>query len=209
MPRPEDSPWAVPVARLSSRAGQHQDVDDVFPAPDGIGDHVVGIKEGSDIRVTGSFDSIVDGLILSARISTRLQAECTRCLTPIDREWQASVTAFFPYEEPSTGRNRRDGRTGNHGMDDADDVAEILAGEEESEDTYPLSPDGGFADLEALLRDTFAEHLPVQLVCRRDCRGLCPQCGLNLYEPPAHPPELPALRCAGLAGLKARLEQQQ
>lgn len=201
MPRPEDSLWAIAVSQISSRAGQHQPLDRVFPAPSGIGDRVVGIPEGSDIHVTGSFDSIVDGLILSAKVSTRLQAECTRCLTPIDREWEANVTAFFPYlseHEPNgKGRVRED------------DEEDIIAGEEETEDIYPLSADGGFADIQALLRDTFAEHLPVQLLCRRDCRGLCPQCGINLNEHPDHHHETPDIRFAGLADLKARLEHEQ
>ena len=68
MARPEDSAWAVSVAQVASRPGQSKTVDAVFPAPSGIGDEVIGVKEGADVSVHGSFDSIVDGLVLTARI---------------------------------------------------------------------------------------------------------------------------------------------
>ena len=67
MARIEGSPWAVSVAQVASRAGQSKSIDATFPAPSGIGDEIVGVDEGADVQVVGSFDSIVDGLILSAR----------------------------------------------------------------------------------------------------------------------------------------------
>ena len=99
MARPEDSAWAVSVAQVASRPGQSKTVDVVFPAPSGIGDEVIGVKEDADVSVHGSFDSIVDGLVLTARIEAPVAAECTRCLKPIKRDWGVDVVAFFPYEE--------------------------------------------------------------------------------------------------------------
>lgn len=66
MARVEDSPWAIPVAQIASRAGQSKPIDADFPAPSGIGDSIVGIKEGEPVHVSGQFDSIVDGLIFTA-----------------------------------------------------------------------------------------------------------------------------------------------
>ena len=63
MARIEDSPWAISVAQVASRAGQSKEIDATFPAPSGIGDEIVGVEEGADVTVVGSFDSIVDGLI--------------------------------------------------------------------------------------------------------------------------------------------------
>lgn len=198
MARPEDSAWAVNVAQIASRPGQSQTINTVFPAPSGIGDTIIGIKEGVDVSVTGSFDSIVDGLILTARIDAPVQAECTRCLKPIERDWGVNVTAFFPYESHDDGHK--------HGKNEEVD---IIAGEDESEDIYPLSSDGAFADLEALIRDTLVEALPLQPLCREDCLGLCPQCGIDLNEHPDHHHESTDLRFAALAGLKAQLEQEE
>ncbi|KAB8294370.1 YceD family protein [Bifidobacterium avesanii] len=199
MSRPEDSPWAVPVAQIASRPGQSKPIDAVFPAPSGIGDAIVGVDEGADVTVTGSFDSIIDGIIFTGRVSAPAHAECTRCLKPIEHPWEANVTAFFPFDD---SRNARNGR-GDKGEVD------IIAGEDESEDTYPLSPDGAFADIEALLRDTLVEALPLQPLCRPDCRGLCSQCGADLNEEPDHHHETTDIRFAALADFKAKLEAEQ
>ena len=193
MARPEDSAWAVSVAQVASRPGQSSPVDADFPAPSGIGDAIVGVTDGEPIHVNGAFDSIVDGLVFHAHITAPVHAECTRCLKPLQHDWGTDVTAFFPY---------------SYKEDETDDETDIIAGEEESEDTYPLSPDGCFADLEALLRDTFAEHLPSQLLCRKDCRGLCPQCGINLNVHPEHKHDTTDIRFAALAGLKEQLERE-
>ena len=55
MARTEDSPWAVSVAQVASRPGQSKEIDAAFPAPSGIGDEIVGVDEGADVSVVGSF----------------------------------------------------------------------------------------------------------------------------------------------------------
>ncbi len=92
-------------------AGAVKTVDAVFPAPSGIGDEVIGVKEGADVSVHGSFDSIVDGLVLTARIEAPVAAECTRCLKPIKRDWGVDVVAFFPYEESAKAPRTASPRT--------------------------------------------------------------------------------------------------
>lgn len=200
MARIEDSPWAVSVAQVASRAGQSKPLDAMFPAPSGIGDEIVGVDESADVQVVGSFDSIVDGLILSARISAPVHAECTRCLKPIQRNWDVNVTAFFPYEDKTAVKG------GKNGAKASEEEVDIVAGEDESEDTYPLLEGGSWADLEALLRDTLVEELPLQPLCKPDCRGLCSQCGIDLNEQPDHHHDVTDIRFAALEGLKARLE---
>lgn len=199
MARPEDSAWAIPVAKVASRAGQSKTIDAIFPAPSGIGDGIVGIAEGSDIHVAGTIDSIVDGLVFTGKITAPLYAECTRCLTDIKRDLSVDVTTFFPYDERVSA-----GKDHGHKNEEVD----IIAGEDESEDTYPLSRDGGFADIEALLRDTLVEALPLQALCKEDCLGLCPQCGINLNENPEHQHNIADIRFAGLEQLKAKLEEE-
>jgi uncharacterized protein len=46
--------------------------------------------------------------------------------------------------------------------------------------------DGHELNLAAWARDAYALALPVQLVCRPDCAGLCPVCGANLNRNPEH-----------------------
>ena len=197
MPRPEDSQWAVSVAQVASRPGQCKPIDTVFPAPSGIGDDIVGVREGADVRVVGSFDSIVDGLVFTGRIEAPLTAECTRCLKPIDPDWTVNATLFFPYDAPGADDGRGTGEV------------EIIAGEDEAEDVYPLSSDGAFADMESPLRDTLVEALPLQPLCKEDCLGLCPQCGVDLNEDPDHHHDVTDIRFAALEQFKARLEAEE
>lgn len=204
MARTEDSPWAVSVAQVASRPGQSKEIDATFPAPSGIGDEIVGVDEGTDVSVVGSFDSIVDGLILNARISAPVHAECTRCLKPIQRDWTVNVTSFFPYEDKSAA-----GKGGKAGKNGKEEEVDIIAGEDEAEDTYLLLDGGAWADLEALLRDTLVEELPLQPLCKPDCKGLCSQCGIDLNENPDHQHDMTDIRFAALEGLKAKLEGKE
>ena len=204
MARVEDSPWAIPVAQIASRAGQSKPIDADFPAPSGIGDSIVGIKEGEPVHVSGQFDSIVDGLIFTGRLVAPFVSVCTRCLKPIQRDWTVNVTSFFPYEDKSAA-----GKGGKAGKNGKEEEVDIIAGEDEAEDTYPLLDGGAWADLEALLRDTLVEELPLQPLCKPDCKGLCSQCGIDLNENPDHQHDMTDIRFAALEGLKAKLEGKE
>jgi uncharacterized protein len=61
-------------------------------------------------------------------------------------------------------------------------------------------------DLAAWARDATALALPDKILCRADCAGLCPVCGLNLNdEPHTHDEEAVDPRWSGLAELRDRL----
>jgi uncharacterized protein len=50
---------------------------------------------------------------------------------------------------------------------------------------------GDELDLTAWAHDAYSLALPPQVLCRRDCRGLCPECGANLNAEPDHAHEAP------------------
>ena len=89
-------------------------------------------------------------------------------------------------------------------MPDEDDAAR--RGEEGAEvaeedlDVFPF--DGERIDLEPLFREQFVLAVPYAPLCREDCKGLCPQCGIDrntgtcTCEKPIDP------RLAALKGLK-------
>jgi uncharacterized protein len=64
--------------------------------------------------------------------------------------------------------------------------------------------DGDELDVESWARDALALALPVRIVCRDDCLGLCPVCGENLNEAgPGHGHEsAPDERWAALRELR-------
>jgi uncharacterized protein len=79
----------------------------------------------------------------------------------------------------------------------AEDGAEVPA---EDLDLFPF--DGERVDLEPLFREQFVLAIPYAPLCREDCAGLCPQCGIDrntgtcTCEKPIDP------RLAALKGLK-------
>ena len=52
--------------------------------------------------------------------------------------------------------------------------------------------------MESPLRDTLVEALPLQPLCKEDCLGLCPQCGVDLNEDPDHHHDVTDIRFAAL-----------
>jgi uncharacterized protein len=78
---------------------------------------------------------------------------------------------------------------------------EVPGGGEELESPYV---DGEKLDLAAWARDAFALAVPVKVLCKEDCAGLCPICAadLNEAEPGHHHESEPDPRWAKLSELK-------
>jgi uncharacterized protein len=53
------------------------------------------------------------------------------------------------------------------------------AAESELESPYVVE---GILDLDAWARDALLLSMPNQIICRDDCRGLCPTCGVSLND---------------------------
>jgi uncharacterized protein len=85
-------------------------------------------------------------------------------------------------------------------------VREYQATNPDSEElTTPYVSDDR-VDLTQWARDSFALSLPVQILCRPDCAGLCPVCGKDLnLEPHVHEEAASDPRWAALAELRDRL----
>lgn len=66
--------------------------------------------------------------------------------------------------------------------------------------------DEGVLDVGAWLRDAIAEALPARILCRDDCKGICPRCGADLNAGPCQcgPPD-PDPRWGPLADLAERM----
>ena len=63
--------------------------------------------------------------------------------------------------------------------------------------------EGDVLDVQAWARDAFALALPAQVLCRPDCAGLCPECGIDLNLHAGHEHEkAPDPRWAALRELK-------
>lgn len=54
-----------------------------------------------------------------------------------------------------------------------------VASQEDEEQSFM---DGWQLDVEALIHDEFVVNWPVKILCREDCKGVCPVCGQNRNE---------------------------
>ena len=100
------------------------------------------------------------GLLLNANIRVPTVSECARCLVAMAYESAIALEEeCYPTVDPSTGRRM-------YPPDPAEGVLHI--------DTSQM------LDLSEVLRQYLLTSEPLKTLCRRDCKGLCPECGADL-----------------------------
>lgn len=114
---------------------------------------------GEDFDFSGPFKA--EGVILNnskslqldMTVSGRARVHCARCNAPID------VDIVFP-------------------------VKETLARETDQapEDDEVILYQGTEIELDDVIISNFLMSVPVKYLCKSDCKGLCPECGINLNE---------------------------
>lgn len=99
-----------------------------------------------------------DDLVFTGTIRTTARGECARCA----EEFRLPVEAPFDFVlGPETELE--------------DDARQELRQEDLSVSTYS----GDEVDLSPLVEEQVLLALPTRALCKDDCRGLCPRCGVN------------------------------
>jgi len=99
---------------------------------------------------------------LTGRVQTALECACSRCLEPFTVPIDAAIDLLLlPASE-------------NAGDDDDDDEREV-----EQDDLGVSYYADDVIDLGEIVREQFYLALPMKPLCREDCQGLCPVCGVN------------------------------
>jgi uncharacterized protein len=100
-----------------------------------------------------------DKFRLEGHLRAELELACSRCLEPyrftVDTDFDQR---YLPFSAAST-------------------ELESEVQEDDLETSYYRDDQ---IDLDELMREQFYLALPMKPLCRDDCRGLCPQCGMNL-----------------------------
>lgn len=131
----------------------------VVPAPDDLGLELIGVPRGDDLTLDLSMQSVSEGVYVSGTATARLVGECGRCLRPIDDVLDVTIGELYAYEHSTTVETTEE-----------DEVGRIQ---------------DDLIDLEPVVRDAVVLALPVNPVCREDCPGLCPDCGVPWDDLPA------------------------
>ncbi|MDQ3474058.1 MAG: DUF177 domain-containing protein [Acidobacteriota bacterium] len=109
-------------------------------------------------RVTGRIQQSDSKVTVKGEATAELQLECDRCLKSVP------VPVFSSFEVEYVTPD----------MYQAAPVAELL-----DEDLSLAVFDGEVIDIDELVREQLLLELPVQILCRQECQGLCPECGCD------------------------------
>lgn len=109
-----------------------------------------------DVTGTARVTRTPKGLLLQLKMTARISAECVRCLSDFEQPLQIDFTEIYAFSDDSIS------------------------------DSGLILPESGVIDLAPLVRDYMLLEVPINPLCRIDCRGLCPVCGENLNENPEH-----------------------
>jgi len=152
-------------------------VERVVPAPADLGLELIRVPEGAELALRLRMESVSEGVYVSAQVQASLTGECGRCLRDISDSLATSFQELYAYPDSTTDETT-----------DEDEVGRMQ---------------GDLIDLEPDLRDAVVLALPVNPLCREDCPGLCPECGVPWDELPAdHAHEQIDSRWAALDQLK-------
>ena len=101
-----------------------------------------------------------EGLLAQVEFNANVEAVCVRCLKEFSQPLQVDFTELFSFASHA--------RT----------------------NTEMILPEDGKIDFGSLVREYMLLEIPINPVCKDDCKGLCPICGNDLNDNPCnHPPE--------------------
>ena len=127
----------------------------------GLGLRDVPCEFKSDVLVNLTLHKRNDEIVLLGRASGVVSEECSRCLKRSDRKFSVEFEVFCD----KIGARKRKPQP-----------------DEEAGETYVAHHDGKVLDIGSVVREAVMLSMPMKALCREDCRGLCPVCGVNLNE---------------------------
>ncbi len=171
------APLVLDTRDLPRSPGSLRAVQRVVPAPKDLGVALIGVPAGADLTLALSMQSVSEGVYVSGQVTGALVGECGRCLRAIGDTIMVNVAELYAYPNSTTEETTEEDEVGRIHDD--------------------------LIDIEPVLRDAVVLALPVNPVCRDDCPGLCPDCGVAWDELPAeHSHQLLDSRWAALQELK-------
>lgn len=181
--REEGAPQAFDLRTLELTPGQAREFDLPVPVDDIVlaGQRYVADPKEPLARIEASQSS--SGWHFRLRVSTQLVGPCWRCLSDARVPLEAEIRDYSAFGRPLGGAY------------DEDLDCEYLAGES--------------LDVVGMARDALVDLLPARILCREDCAGLCPTCGVDLNAGAcACPPSARDSRWSALQEIAERLKSE-
>ncbi len=153
-------PLVVDTTKLPRQPGATRALKRVVPAPASLGLELISIPTGSDVELDLMLTSVSEGIYVNGNVRGSLSGECGRCLNEISESFDVVLREMFAYADSTTQETT-----------DEDEVGRMQ---------------GDLFDLEPVVRDAVVLALPTTPLCRTDCPGLCPECGVHFDDLPAN-----------------------
>ncbi|HEY8912500.1 MAG TPA: DUF177 domain-containing protein [Lacisediminihabitans sp.] len=97
MPHVIKTPYTVDVYDLMHRPGEMRERALDVIVPESFGNAMIGVKQGSELRIDLRMESLHDGILVSADIEGTAAGECGRCLIDIEQPLQVEIQELFAY----------------------------------------------------------------------------------------------------------------
>ena len=110
--------------------------------------------------VTGKVRLSGNEVFVNGHVETRARVECDRCLKPVE----LPVSADFALEYITSDK-----------YESSSSAAELT----EAEMLVSVF-DGKAIDVDEVVKEQILLAVPTRMLCREDCKGICPECGTDL-----------------------------
>lgn len=120
---------------------------------------IENIRALTDLKLNGSIDGAEGRFVVSGQITGAVEADCSRCLEAFEMPIDIDVQAVYVSPELFSSESEREL------VSDDLDVDVILEGKLNTDD---------------IIREQVLLELPVKVLCKTDCNGLCAICGADL-----------------------------
>ena len=124
-----------------------------------LGEHDFLLPEGLDYDLI--LTNAGEGILVTGIVSGHVVGTCDRCLERAEFDLAGEVDEYFLFKAPSETES---------------------LGEDEDDVYFSLVGDDHTIDLTDALSSAVLMESPFVVLCREDCKGLCPVCGENLNE---------------------------
>ena len=98
-----------------------------------------------------------EALLVDGTVSAVGATQCARCLEPIEYDLEGRIEGYYVLP----------------GADDPEDM---------DDDEFERLPGNNVIDLSPLITAALLVDIPLLPLCSDDCKGICPDCGINLNE---------------------------
>ncbi len=108
--------------------------------------------EVTDFHGVAHFDRTVHGILVEGDFEAQIQTTCVRCLTGCQQKLHSTYQELYAFSRTQVT------------------------------DSGLVLPDNANIDLATLTAEYLLIEIPISPLCKPDCKGLCPECGIDLNQ---------------------------